>query len=76
MEPDAVGFEHDIRPLFRQKDVASMSFAFDLSSYDDVREHAKAMLAALSDGKMPCDGGWPSDRVALFRRWVDAGCPP
>jgi hypothetical protein len=37
MEEEAVGYGRDIRPLFREKDVSSMSFAFDLQSYDDVR---------------------------------------
>jgi hypothetical protein len=31
-----VGYEHDIRPLFRDKDIESMSFALDLSAYADV----------------------------------------
>jgi hypothetical protein len=75
MEQDGVGFESDIRPLFRERDVERMSFAFDLSSYDDVRGNAERILAKVTDGSMPCDGSWPPDRVALFRRWVDAGCP-
>jgi hypothetical protein len=33
--------EDDIRPLFRDRDVSSMSFAFDLSSYDDARANAE-----------------------------------
>jgi hypothetical protein len=75
VEQDGVGFDRDVRPLFRDRDVTSMSSAFDLSSYDDVRAHADSILTVLSDGRMPCDGPWPADRVALFREWVDAGCP-
>lgn len=75
MEQAAVGYEHDIRPLFREKDVSSMSSAFDLASYDDVRANAQSILAKVADGSMPCDGAWPQDRVELFRSWVDAGCP-
>jgi len=75
MEQGAVGYERDIRPLFREKDVSSMSTAFDLSSYGDVRANAGKILAKLSDGSMPCDGPWPEERVELFRRWVDAGLP-
>ena len=26
-------------------------------------------------GTMPCDGAWPAERVAVFRRWIDAGTP-
>jgi hypothetical protein len=75
MEEEAVGYRRDIRPLFREKDVSSMSFAFDLQSYDDVRANANGILAKLSDGSMPCDGAWPEEKVELFRNWVDAGCP-
>jgi len=75
MQESAVGFERDIRPLFRDKDVQSMSSAFDLSSYEDVRDNADKILATLAEGSMPCDGPWPTDRVELFRGWVDAGCP-
>jgi hypothetical protein len=75
MEEEAVDYGRDIRPLFREKDVSSMSFAFDLRSYDDVRANANGILAKLSDGSMPCDGAWPEEKVELFRNWVDAGCP-
>lgn len=75
MDEEAVGYERDIRPLFREKDVSSMSFAFDLQSYDDVRANANGILAKLSNGSMPCDGAWPEEKVELFRNWVDAGCP-
>jgi hypothetical protein len=75
MEEEAVGYGRDIRPLFREKDVSSMSFAFDLRSYDDVRANANGILAKLSNGSMPCDGAWPDERIELFRSWVDAGCP-
>ena len=55
MEEEAVGYRCDIRPLFREKDVSSMSFAFDLRSYDDVRANANGILAKLSNGSMPCE---------------------
>ena len=76
MAEHEVGFESEIRPLFRDKDIQSMSAKFDLSSYDDVRASAERILGALANGSMPCDGPWPADRVALFREWVDAGFPP
>jgi hypothetical protein len=72
---DAVGYEADIRPLFREDDRSSMLSAFDLWSYDDVREHAAAILDRLEDGSMPCDGAWPADRVDVFRRWLEHGTP-
>jgi hypothetical protein len=70
---DAVGYDSDIRPLFRDTDIGSMEFAFDLGSYDDVREHAQAILGRLREGSMPCDGAWPSGQVDLFERWVQTG---
>ena len=68
-------FAAHIRPLFRQRDRQSMSFAFDLWSYDDVRAHAADILARLQDGSMPCDGAWPPDRIEVLGRWINAGHP-
>jgi hypothetical protein len=70
---EAVGFASDIRPLFREQDVSSMSAAFDLSSYEDVLTNAEAIYQRLADGSMPCDGPWPAEHVQRFRSWIDAG---
>jgi CDGSH-type Zn-finger protein/truncated hemoglobin YjbI len=70
---EAVSFATHIRPLFRERDRQSMSFAFDLWSVDDVRAHAAGILGRLRDGSMPCDGAWPEDRVAVFQRWTESG---
>jgi hypothetical protein len=66
-------FSSDIRPLFRDSDIAAMSAMLDLSSYDDVRANADAIYGRLADGSMPCDGAWPEDQVATFKEWMDAG---
>jgi MFS family permease len=50
MQAQAPSFERDIRPLFRPKDIESMSDAFDLSSYEDVRQRG-VMLALLLFGR-------------------------
>lgn len=71
----APSFARDIRPLFRAGDRDSMVFAFDLWSYDDVRAHAENILQRLEDGTMPCDGEWPDEQIARFRRWFEAGMP-
>ena len=71
----SLSFEQDIRPLFRERDVKSMSFAFDLASYDDVRQNAEPIYARLANGTMPCDGAWPEEDVERFRAWIDAGSP-
>jgi hypothetical protein len=73
---EAVSFETDIKPLFREKDRQSMSSAFDLWSYDSVKAHADAILARVRAGTMPCDGAWPQARVDLLQRWVNTGKLP
>jgi CDGSH-type Zn-finger protein/truncated hemoglobin YjbI len=77
--PDAgepVSFAAHIKPLFRSRDRESMSFALDLWSYDDVKAHAAGILTRLHDGSMPCDGGWPPDRVEVFERWTATQMQP
>ena len=71
----APSFARDIQPLFREKDRASMSWRFDLWNYHDVSTHAQLILERLSSGVMPCDGKWPEEQIAQFRRWVEAGMP-
>jgi hypothetical protein len=72
---EPVGFETDIKPLFRERDRESMEFAFDLWSHDDVRENADAILGRIKTGTMPCDGAWPQAQVDLFERWIASGKP-
>jgi len=73
---ESPSFERDIRPLFRERDQRSMTFAFDLWAYDDVHTHADAILGRLRNGSMPCDGAWPDDQVNLFQRWIESGMAP
>ncbi|HEY8843380.1 MAG TPA: hypothetical protein VIM23_05705 [Gaiellaceae bacterium] len=78
MTPDAdepVSFEAQVKPLFRERDRESMQRVFDLWSYDDVSQHADAILGRLQEGTMPCDGSWPQAQVDLFRRWAESGKP-
>jgi hypothetical protein len=72
---EPVSFETDVKPLFRERDRQSMQSHFDLWSYDDVSQHADAILTVLQSGSMPCDGAWPRARVDLFQRWAEAGKP-
>ena len=69
----AVSFDQHIKPLFRPTDRQSMAFAFDLWDLEDVRSNADAILGRLQEGTMPCDGGWSSDKVELFDRWIATG---
>jgi CDGSH-type Zn-finger protein/truncated hemoglobin YjbI len=73
---ETVSFEAHIKPLFREHDRTSMSFAFDLWSQADVQQHAAGILERLRDGSMPCDGTWPADRIEVFRRWTESGFAP
>jgi hypothetical protein len=70
---EAVHYEAQIKPLFRGRDQQTMKWAFDLWSYQDVSEHADAILTRLRDGTMPCDGRWPDARVELFDQWIRGG---
>lgn len=74
----ALSFAKDIRPLFRDDpDVSSMKdYGLDLSSYSHVKTKAQSIYATLVDGSMPCDGAWPADRIALFKKWMDEGTAP
>ena len=71
-----LSFARDIRPLFRDRDIRSMQFVFDLASYEDVRTNAEAIYAQLAAGQMPCDGGWADEDVPWFRSWLDTGALP
>jgi hypothetical protein len=72
---DKVSFERDIKPLFRDKDRDSMLQAFDLFDYEDVVEHADAIVGSLRSGQMPCDGEWPDSQLDKLQQWIDAGMP-
>ena len=74
-EDNPAGFESNVKPLFRNRDRESMKSHFDLWSYEDVSEHADAILARLRAGTMPCDGAWPETQVDAFERWVETGKP-
>jgi hypothetical protein len=72
---EGVSFERDIKPLFRERDRQSMTWAFDLWSHEDVAGNSDAILERLRDGTMPCDGAWPDEQVARFQAWAEAGAP-
>jgi hypothetical protein len=70
------GFAKDIKPLFRESDREEMEFAFDLWSYQDVKENAMGILSRLEDRTMPCDTPWDDEYIGQFRTWTGSGCPP
>ncbi len=73
-----ISFAADIRPLFRDEpDVSAMKrMGLDLSSYEDVKANSEGIHTRLENGTMPCDGAWPRERVAVFKRWMDEGMAP
>src|SRR5712691_5454732 len=73
---EAVSFEAHVRQLFRDRDRQSMSFAFDLWSFEDVQAHAADVLERLGNGSMPCDGAWADEWIQVFRRWTESGMRP
>jgi hypothetical protein len=75
-DDEPVSYEAHIKPLFRERDRRSMSFAFDLWSYDDVSSRAAGNMQRLDDGSMPCDGAWPAAQIQVFRRWTKTGKRP
>ena len=74
----ALSFAKDIRPLFRDGDVEcmkDMGVPLDDATWICVPANAQSVYATVADGSMPPDEPWPADRVALFKEWMDAGCP-
>jgi hypothetical protein len=67
-----LSFERDIFPLFRARDSEAMSFAFDLSSYEDVCENARRSTRGWPTARCPAMHPRPGD-VERVRRWIDAG---
>lgn len=79
MASGSLSFANDIRPLFRDIDVAHMKAAgFDLSKYDDVKARAQSIYEVVSTRKMPPSPGpaWSAETCATFAAWMDQGSPP
>jgi len=74
----------EIRPLFTDLDVRSMSKAFNLASYHDVEANAAAIfdrIRGIGGAVMPPpppkgEGPWPQAHIDLFGKWLAEGCPP
>ena len=72
-------YGHDIRPLFRDKDIACMVPRGKLlsdSTWMCTPGNAEQVFNAVSIGRMPPDARWPPDRVALFKQWMVEGLKP
>jgi len=74
----ALSFATDIRPLFREEDIECMKpmwIDLDDPAWMCVSANAQDVYRTVSDGSMPPDEPWSADRVSLFKKWMDAGCP-
>lgn len=74
----ALSFATDIRPLFRDEDIDCMKgMGVDLGdpAWMCVPDNAQSVYSTLADGSMPPDEPWPAEKVALFKKWMDAGRP-
>jgi hypothetical protein len=74
-----LGYEHDIKPLFRDMDVACMNprhIPLRDAIWMCVPANADRVYARLFNKTMPKDGPWPPDRIALFKQWMDQGYKP
>lgn len=70
-------FALHIAPLFTAEQRQCMIGRFDLAKYEDVKAHGVVIGERLEDKSMPADDSnpWPDEWIALFKRWVDEGCP-
>jgi len=74
----ALSFATDIRPLFRDEDIECMTpmgILLDDPAWMCVPGNAQSVYGTVADGSMPPGESWPAERVALFKQWMDAGCP-
>lgn len=83
MADNAVSFEQDIKPLFRQIDIDHMS-GFDVLlddyGYMSDAKNAQSVLDFLNGTRQPQmpPGGpfWSVEQLALFSRWMEQGLKP
>jgi hypothetical protein len=74
-----LSYNHDIKPLFRQRDVICMvrrGVKLDDQAWMCTPANAQRVYDALSSARMPPDGPWPPKQITLFKQWMDAGCNP
>jgi hypothetical protein len=83
MANDAVSFERDIKPLFRQIDIDHMSgmdVMLDDYQYMSDEHNARAVLEFLDGTRQPQmpPGGpfWSNDQLGVLRRWIEQGRKP
>jgi len=72
---DRVGYQGDIRQLFRDFDVETLQRldGIDLDNVENVRANREKLRERLNKGSLPYDACWSDDLIDLFNRWIDSG---
>jgi hypothetical protein len=76
----ATSFQTDIAPMFAPFQ-ANMMWRFNLADYDTVKTNALMIygrLTGTTGTQMPAPPMPPLDPslIALYKQWMDEGCPP
>lgn len=76
----ATSFQTDIAPLFAPYQ-ANMMWRFNLADYDTVKANAQMLwgrITGTTGNQMPPPPMDPfnASQQALFKQWMDEGCPP
>ncbi len=53
----------------------SMDVDLDDPAWMCVPANAQSVYGTVANGSMPPDEPWAADRVALFKKWMEAGYP-
>lgn len=78
-DPVVLTYTHDIKPLFRDSDIACMAkrgIKLGDANWMCVLANANNVYQAVSSGFMPPDGAWAQDKVDIFKAWIDGGLKP
>jgi hypothetical protein len=72
-------YAHDIRPMFRDQDIACMTpkqIKLGDPAWMCIAANAQRVFDVLQAGVMPPDGKWPDDKLTTFKNWMDGGLLP
>jgi len=48
-------------------------YGVDLFDYEWLKRNSKRVLDALERKYMPPGGGWPQEKIDVYKRWLDGG---
>ena len=75
--PDNPTWHNSIKHMFTEGDIACMRAVrgFDLDDYAFVKAAAGDIFRTVSEGSMPPGHPWNDEKVACFKKWMDADFP-